>query len=408
MEVRFEHSATLLPATERHNRMIVADSSCDVAIIGGGFYGCSIASYLARQGLHITLIEREQELLQRASFKNQARLHNGYHYPRSYRTALRSQVNLKIFREIFPETVFDRFRSLYAIAEFGSNVSAEHFKRICRQIGVPIQIAPKEDQAMFDRRLVQQVFEVDEPVFNAKKLRERMKADLAGLPIEVIIGCAATNIAMHEDARIDVQLENNRRLRAAWVLNCTYADLAHIPHDFRDTQQFGLVHHIAEVALVRPPPELAEIGITIMDGPFFSAMPFPPLGVHSLTHVRYTHHARWHEGDANPWSVAGSTPTQVLERYLAMKDGQRKASKFAYMMRDARRFVPGVDCIEHIDSLFEIKTLLAHTQVNDARPILFQRNKINPQFVSILGGKIDNIFDVFTFLDRTFELSTSL
>ena len=62
------------------------NSQQDAVIIGGGFYGSSIAIYLAKQRgfKRITLIEREAELLSRASYNNQARVHNGYHYPRSF------------------------------------------------------------------------------------------------------------------------------------------------------------------------------------------------------------------------------------------------------------------------------------------------------------------------------------
>ena len=69
---------------------------CDAVVIGGGFYGTAIASYLVRtRGLRrVLLVEREPVLLSRASFHNQARVHNGYHYPRSFTTAYRSRVNL--------------------------------------------------------------------------------------------------------------------------------------------------------------------------------------------------------------------------------------------------------------------------------------------------------------------------
>jgi glycine/D-amino acid oxidase-like deaminating enzyme len=50
-----------------------------IAIIGGGFYGCSVAEYLARKGATVILFERSSDLLTRASYTNQARLHNGYH-----------------------------------------------------------------------------------------------------------------------------------------------------------------------------------------------------------------------------------------------------------------------------------------------------------------------------------------
>lgn len=41
----------------------------------------------------ILIIEKDCDLMQRASYGNQAKVHNGYHYPRSILTARRSRVN---------------------------------------------------------------------------------------------------------------------------------------------------------------------------------------------------------------------------------------------------------------------------------------------------------------------------
>ena len=63
-------------------------------IVGGGAYGCYAALRLAASGAGKCLIvEKGEDLLGLASYANQARVHNGYHYPRSVLTALRSRVN---------------------------------------------------------------------------------------------------------------------------------------------------------------------------------------------------------------------------------------------------------------------------------------------------------------------------
>ena len=79
--------------------MIKNHIDADAIIIGGGFYGSIIALYLKKiRGLKkVVLIEKEKSLLKRASYNNQARIHNGYHYPRSFTTAYRSRVNFPKF-----------------------------------------------------------------------------------------------------------------------------------------------------------------------------------------------------------------------------------------------------------------------------------------------------------------------
>jgi len=67
------------------------------AVIGGGFFGCSLALALRARGERVTLLEREANLMVRASANNQARVHGGYHYPRSILTGLRSRLNYPRF-----------------------------------------------------------------------------------------------------------------------------------------------------------------------------------------------------------------------------------------------------------------------------------------------------------------------
>jgi heterodisulfide reductase subunit A-like polyferredoxin len=42
----------------------------NVLIIGGGVYGCFVAEYTAKMGCNTTLIEKEPDLIQRASRTN--------------------------------------------------------------------------------------------------------------------------------------------------------------------------------------------------------------------------------------------------------------------------------------------------------------------------------------------------
>src|SRR5260364_371776 len=98
------------------------DAPVDALVIGGGFYGAAIAVYLARQrGLkRVLLVEREAALLARASHRNPARVHNGYHYPRSLTTAYRSRVHSPKFVQRWPQAIQRDFTALYAIARRNS------------------------------------------------------------------------------------------------------------------------------------------------------------------------------------------------------------------------------------------------------------------------------------------------
>ncbi len=75
----------------------------DRVVVGGGLFGAFAGLTLARQGFSVCLIEQGHQLLNRASYVNQARLHTGLHYPRSLVTARETMLNYQKFRLLYPE-----------------------------------------------------------------------------------------------------------------------------------------------------------------------------------------------------------------------------------------------------------------------------------------------------------------
>lgn len=357
----------------------------DAIVIGGGFYGARIALYLKRdRGLRrVCLLERGGALLARASHVNQARVHRGYHYPRSFVTAFRSQANFRRFVAEYPQAMRSDFLKLYAIARRNSKVSALQFSRFCEAISAPLRRAPKEWLRLFNERLIEDVFVTEEYAFDAVALARRMGEDLAAAGVALHFHCDASHIRADESGRLAVEVESGREGRLAHharcVFNCTYSGLDRL-RTAAARKTTALKHELTELALVQAPAPLADVGITVMDGPFFSMMPFPSRGLHSLSHVRYTPHR---ELDA----------TEGIEP-AAMLASVPRHSRVDRMLRDAARYLPLAARARHVESLFETKTVLVKNENDDGRPILFERHADLPRCYSILGAKMDNIYDV--------------
>lgn len=367
------------------------NSRQNAVIIGGGFYGSSIAIYLAKQRgfKRITLIEREAELLSRASYNNQARVHNGYHYPRSFTTAYRSRVNLPKFVRDWPNAICQDFPKLYAIARRNSKVTAKQFERFCHQIGAKIQPASPALCKLFEPRLIESIFLVEEYAFDSSKLKEWAKQELKEHHIKVQLSTQVNAIEKSMDRGLIVNLQPNtgaaQSINCDYVFNCSYSGLNQLKGDFPGTQT-DIKHEITEMALMHPPPELKDLGITVMDGPFFSMMPFPARGLHTLSHVRYTPHLSWND-------KKGANPYQKLRLH-------NNSTRVDRMVRDVGRYLPAIHKAKHIDSLYEVKTTLSKNECDDGRPILFEKHHSLPGCYSILGGKIDNIYDVLEKLEN--------
>lgn len=362
----------------------------DAIVIGGGFYGCVIAIYLARkrQLRRVVLVEQEPALMQRASLQNQARVHNGCHYPRSFVTAYRSRVNLPKFLADWPSVVKRDFTQLYAIARHNSKVTSRQFERFCREIGAHLEPCDLKLRQLFDRRLIEEIYVVQEHAFDAVKLAEWAVAELESCGVEVRLSATVSGLSRVNDRRIGVALRSNDQVEevatARYVFNCTYSGLNQLGGDFPGTRM-PLKHEVTEMALMSMPESLQGVGVTVMDGPFFSLMPFPSRQLHTLSHVRYTPHLHW--ADAR-----GTNPYALLHDY-------DRLSRVDRMVRDVSRYVPAVQDARYVESLFEVKTVLAKNEGDDGRPILFERHAELPGCYSVLGGKIDNIYDVLEKLD---------
>lgn len=360
-------------------------SSHDAIIVGGGFYGCVLALHLRKSGARVLLLERSDRLLGRASWNNQARVHRGYHYPRDVVTALRSRVNYPQFVAQFSSCVDATCTMLYAVSRKQSKVTAGQFSNFCARIGAALRPAPPSARRLFNDELIEDVFLVEESVFDANLLREFLQVRLDATGVELRMEHEAETVHSIKDGALSVRWRCGNRhgeASAARVFNCTYSRINRLL-DGSGLEMVPLKHELTEVALVQVPPELEDTAVTVMCGPFFSLLPFPTRGLHTLSHVRYTPHGEWHDRDDEDYR----DPYARLE-------SATKQSAFEHMVRDAERYLPALKHCRHVDSLWEVKTVLPRSEQNDGRPILVQEAAGLPGLVNVLGAKLDNCSDM--------------
>jgi glycine/D-amino acid oxidase-like deaminating enzyme len=360
-------------------------------VIGGGFYGSRLALKLRRAGETVLLVERDSQLMARASLRNQARVHNGYHYPRSILTSLRSRLNYARFLDEYGECVDRSFPHYYAVARGMSKITAAQFVEFCRRIGAPLTPAPAAVKRLFDSSRIDSVFEVQECAFDAAKLRARMTADLEAAGVEVVFDTEAVSLARAtwDGQGADVSMSRagvQQTVRANLVLNCTYSRLNHLLAR-SGAATIPAKHELTEMALVEPPPALAGAAVTVMDGPFFSLMPYPSRGSFTLSHVRYTPQCSWLDEPGAP--VADG------DALLAGRE-----SRFVHMVRDAQRYLPVMRDTRYLDSIWEVKTIMPRSEQDDSRPILLRRSNEHPACLTVLGAKLDSVYDVEDALAR--------
>lgn len=353
-----------------------------------------LSEYFALQGHEVILCEKEDDFMQRASYVNQARVHNGYHYPRSILTALRSRVSLPRFYEEFNTCIDDTFDKYYMISKLQSKVSASQFEKFCHRIGAVCEPAPQKITNLVDPYYVEAVFTTKEFAFDSTKLKQIMLDRISDAGVQYHLNQKVLSLSLHNNKLLvkTASSKDNKEFEPVEfdeVFNCTYAMINKIITS-SSLEMIPLKHELTEMALVDVPDELKHAGITVMDGPFFSVMPFPSRGFHSFSHVRYTPHYEWHDTNVESYRDAHKHYDEIT-----------KKSAWSSMLHDAKRYMPILSECKYEDSIWEVKTILPRSESNDSRPILFKPNHGLKGFHSIMGGKIDNVYDVIEVIERT-------
>ena len=351
----------------------------DCIIVGGGFYGMVLATELKKRFSKVLVIEKESAIMTRASYNNQARIHMGYHYPRSLITAYRSHINFSRFTKEYEEAVVNNFDNFYAISKINSKISANQFYTKFKKMGIPIQVADKGTKELFNSRLIEEVFKVKEYCFDSTKLKEIIFNKFNDLDCEIIYNSSVNRIAKNLN-NLKVVLSDDRIFKSKNVFNCTYSGTNLILKN-SNLPLLDLKHELTEICLIDLPFELKDIYLTVMDGPFFSILPFPSKNISSISHVRYTPHEFWHDR------------IELKNGYKKLIDYGKK-SNFKYMINDACRYIPIISKAIYKESLFEVKTVQTKNENDDGRPILYNKDYHIKNFSNIMGGKIDNIYDI--------------
>jgi hypothetical protein len=368
----------------------------DYVIFGAGIFGMYAALLLAKKNLHVALIDIEESPFKRASYVNQARIHKGYHYPRSISTALRSSINYKRFCNDFSFAVNNKFTKIYGISKNHSLVSPNQFEKFCDYIDIPLKSI--DPGLHFNKNRVEAAFETDEFSFDTEKIRNWLIEQLQQIKnVSLFFGLNLNAVEIVQN-QYKLSFNDDTSITTPAVINATYASTNSILDKF-NLSPIPLKYELCEMILIRPNRFLENVGLTIMDGPFLSLMPFGLTGFHSLSSVNYTPHCPSNEPlptfkcqdfrkDCTPADLKNCNDCPV-----------RPLSAWPYMKQQAKIYFNEQIDFSFEQSLFAVKTIISSSEVDDARPTLFQTNSEIPFFMTVLAGKVNTIYDLEEMLE---------
>ena len=364
--------------------------SVDFVIIGGGIYGLYAAHLLLKKKLKVALVECDDRIFSRASFINQARVHQGYHYPRSICTAIASARYFNRFVEDFEPAINRSFQKIYAISNRNSFTSSSQFKKFCNfcQISA-LEINPS---LYFNPGTISGSFETEEFAFDPGILSQILLEKNRDFPnFEILYKSPVVDVERREDFYF--LKAGSRMFKTRGVVNCTYASSNQI-HKIFGYDLFDIKYEICEIILCDVSSPLRDIGITVMDGPFFSVMPFGKKDIHSLTAVEFTPHRT--SLNQLP-SFECQKINQSCSQYFLQNCNTCQAkpeSAYVYMNQLAKKYLQHQLQTAYRESLFAIKPILRLSEIDDSRPTLVRVLSKSPFFLSILSGKINTIYEL--------------
>ena len=375
----------------------------DKIIIGAGLYGLYAALFCAKKGQSVLVLEQDAAAFSRATYVNQARVHMGYHYPRSMATAMKSAGYFRRFNEDFDFAIHSKFDQIYATSRCFSWTDAKEFKRFCKNAGIPCRDIPVEQY--FKDGACDGAFLTEEYTYDAFILRDYFLEELAKYPaVEIRYGQDIRRIVKESD-RFSLYVSDAKapekvyRLESDFVLNATYASVNQVLKRVEgiDPEMFGLKYELCEIILVDAGEKLSDIGFTVMDGPFFSIMPFGKTGVHSLTSVCFTPHKTCYGTVPEfPCTDGGFCSKEKLGNCNLCPN--KPVSAWEYMSALAHKYMRDEYAFTYRDSLFSMKPILKASEIDDSRPTVIKCASTNPTFISVLSGKINTIYDMDEFL----------
>ena len=324
-----------------------------VLVVGGGIFGTTSATMLANAGYNVTLHEELDDIMKCASNINQYRLHRGYHYPRSKETVTECLDGIKQFKRKYGDSVVNGdINHFYAISSRDSLVSREQYLEFLDEMGLEYNLhEPFKGTDL--------TIEVNEELFDSDGLKTQASYKMKGVGVNIVLNKHTT-----EEDFDDYD----------YVVIATYAKINELLDESIQYQ-----YEVVEKPVVKLPEQYKNKSVVVMDGPFMCLDPYKD-DLHVLGHVKHAIHS----------TNVGDYP-MVLNKDIVgyLNNGvisNPKITKIQKFIEAGKEFFEDFDKLEHVGSMFTVRTVLSHRDHDDARPTLVTQEAHN--VYTIFSGKI--------------------
>ena len=336
-----------------------------VLVIGAGIHGVSMAIELANNGHKVTIIEKNEDMLQGSSFATHNRLHLGYHYPRSKETAEECRRGYDYFVKHYKDClIFSDF--YYVVAKENSNVTAKQYKSAMENLSLECNSNWPEEKFL-NRDKIEDSFKVNEACFDLWKIKDKFNEKFKKLGVKEIYNFEIQNASLLGKNKIRLESSNSKMdLDVDLIINCTYAYANNIQKAFSVFENLTPYKiEDTEIAVVESDEEIPPL--TVMDGPFITILPYA--------------------GKENHYLVYDKVNSVIKQEYLVLaKPLKTSQTNWDKMLKHGLEYFPFFKNLKYKYSIYGNRPISVKAK-NDDRTTKITKHEYPIDFYSVLEGK---------------------
>ena len=346
----------------------------DVAVIGCGIFGAEIAIRAKSLGLSVSVYEANNDILSGASANNQNRLHLGFHYPRDLETGIQSIRGFDAFKNKYSECIQEDFLNAYFISKTKSLTTPISYLKFCELLGAPYQTISLDNFPVEVLGASTGIL-CNEVVYDCGILRQLIWQTLRHDHVQVELNQRVIRIEKSKD-KYRLEFENRSSVLADTVINATYGDINRLTAQLGHTVTEKLYEYTA-VPIIQM--DIPRVGVTIMDGPFMTLLPYGKSDNFLLYNVEHS-------------IIEKNVATQIDPNWLMPEVGPfsrvDKHQYFEKMISLCCEFVPALATAKIKGFLEGPRMVLAHRDHTDTRPSMV--TNYEESYYTVMAGKIDH------------------
>jgi len=345
----------------------------NIVVIGCGIFGAEIALKASNMGLSVKVFEANDDILLGASMNNQNRLHLGFHYPRDIETGIQSIRGFDLFRNKYKECIQSNFLNTYFISNNNSLTDIDEYLVFCKKLGIPFKYINSRDLPI-KLEGAERGISCKEVVYDCEILRDIVKENIKKNDIDISLKSRVEEICKSDDF-FTLKASSKEEVEADVVINATYGASNYL------TEQLGILvperqYEYTAVPIIEL--DIDKIGITIMDGPFFTILPFGKTNKFLLYHVNLS---------VIDSEVNTKLNLEWLSKKISPLSKLDKEEYFNTMIDQCKNFIPALKNSKLIDFLEGPRMVLPRRDDTDARPSLITNTD---DYIEIFSSKIDH------------------